>query len=123
MKFIQSKPFIFGGEQKIERVDEGITRQFYGYDNNLMMVKVIFQKGAAGLSHRHDHVQATYVVSGKFEVTIDDEKHVLVAGDGFFVETDTEHECICLEEGVLIDVFNPAREDFCDSLPENEDYE
>ena len=39
-----------------------------------MMVKVQFEKGAVGTMHEHHHSQATYVVSGKFELTIGEQK-------------------------------------------------
>ena len=51
-------------------------------------------------------------MSGKFEVTIGDEKMILSAGDGYYVEPDQLHGCVCLEAGVLIDTFSPMRQDF-----------
>ena len=121
MKFIQGKPFIFEAEEEIELVSEGISRQFYGYDNNIMMVRVLFKKGAIGQMHEHEHVQASYIVSGVFKVTIGDETQILNAGDGFYVESEVEHECICIEDGMIIDVFNPAREDFLSIFPDNQE--
>lgn len=112
MTTIQSNAFFIGEEETVYPAGEGITRQFIAYDNQIMMVKVMFEKGAIGYSHQHPHVQTTYVVSGKFEATIGDETRVLNAGDGFYAEPDVVHGCVCLEEGVLIDVFNPIREDF-----------
>ncbi len=76
------------------------------------MVKVMFEKGAVGQPHAHVHAQTTYVVSGKFEMTIGNETKILQAGDGFYTEPDIMHGCICLEAGILIDVFSPIREDF-----------
>ncbi len=90
----------------------GITRQIMGYDGQLMMVKVEFEKGAVGTVHEHYHSQATYVASGKFELTIGDEKKILVAGDGYYVAPDEPHGCVCLEAGILIDTFSPVRADF-----------
>lgn len=116
MRNTQSKAFFIKSEEPIYLVGEGITRQFIAYDNNIMMVKVIFEKGAIGIPHTHNHVQTTYVVSGKFEVTIGNEKRLLVAGDGFYAEPNIRHGCICLEEGVLIDVFNPVRQDFLETI-------
>ena len=43
---------------------------------------------------------------------IGDEKQILIAGDSFYVSPDTEHGVVCLESGILIDTFNPFREDF-----------
>ena len=99
-------------EMQWENVGEGVRRQIMGYDKDLMLVKVDFQKGAVGSLHAHPHSQATYVVSGKFELTIGDEKKVIEAGDGYYVAPDVLHGCVCLEPGILIDTFSPAREDF-----------
>lgn len=95
-----------------EEAGEGITRQFVGFNKELMMVKVKFEKGAIGYVHDHFHSQATYVASGKFEITIDGNLQVLEKGDGFFVEPHLKHGAKCLEAGILIDVFTPVREDF-----------
>lgn len=99
-------------EMQWENVGEGVRRQIMGYDKDLMLVKVHFDKGAVGSLHAHPHSQATYVVSGKFELTIGDEKKEIVAGDGYYVAPDVLHGCVCLEPGILIDTFSPAREDF-----------
>lgn len=116
MKQVQSKPFFIADEEKIYQADKGITRQFVGYDNSIMMVKVMFEKGAVGTQHAHLHAQTTYVVSGKFEMTIGDETKILKAGDGFYTEPHIMHGCVCLEEGMLIDVFSPIREDFYETI-------
>lgn len=77
-----------------------------------MLVKVKFEKGAIGTPHTHYHTQVTYVVSGKFEFTVGNEKQIVAAGDGIYIEPDTMHGCVCLEAGVLIDSFAPMRADF-----------
>lgn len=114
--FQQSKPFFIATEEKIYNADKGMTRQFVGYDKDMMMVKVMFEKDAVGVAHAHPHVQTTYVSSGKFEVTIGDEKKNLQPGDGFYIEPNVKHGCVCLEAGILIDVFSPIREDFYASI-------
>ena len=90
----------------------GIKRQVYGYDNNIMLVKVKFEKHAIGTLHEHEHTQVSYVESGLFELTIDGKKKLLKKGDGYFVPPNILHGCVCLEPGLLIDVFTPHREDF-----------
>ena len=95
-----------------ESAGEGIRRQVIGYDGRLMLVKVAFEEGAVGTLHSHPHSQASFVVSGSFELTIDGEKRVLRPGDGFYVAPDAPHECLCIEKGLLIDTFSPARLDF-----------
>ncbi len=108
---------VFQFEDKIawENPAPGITRQIMGYDGQLMMVKVKFEKGAVGAVHEHYHSQTTYVASGQFEVTIGEKKETLGPGDGYYVAPDEPHGCVCLAEGVLIDTFSPVRADFLGS--------
>jgi len=107
-----SKEFLFGDELEWEEMAPGLTRQIMGYDDVILMARVLFEKGAVGEVHQHHHSQATYVVSGKFELQIDNEKKIISAGDGFYIPPNVDHGAICLEKGELIDVFSPIREDF-----------
>lgn len=107
-----SKVYMLESETTWEFPGPGIKRQVMAYDGQLMLVKVCFEKGAVGTMHEHYHSQATYVASGKFELTIGDEKKILVAGDSYYVAPDVLHGCVCLEEGILIDTFSPMRADF-----------
>ena len=108
----RSKDFILGEETPWEPAGEGVCRQIMAYDGQVMLVQVKFVKGAIGLPHEHFHSQASFVVSGKFEVEIGEQKKVLSAGDSFYVEPDMRHGVVCLEAGVLIDTFTPMRLDF-----------
>jgi len=92
-------------------VGNGISRQIFGYDDKIMMVKVKFETGAVGAMHKHPHVQVSYVESGTFELTIGNEVKMLNQGDGYFVPSDILHGCVCKEAGILIDVFTPIRKD------------
>lgn len=111
VKKTQSTTFI-SGEGEWTPAGEGVTRQIMGYDGQVMLVKVKFEKGAVGTPHTHYHTQTTYVASGKFEFTVGNEKKVVKAGDGIYIEPDIMHGCVCLEPGVLIDCFAPMRADF-----------
>lgn len=95
-----------------EKAGEGMKRKIMGYQPNLMLVRVHFNKGAIGYKHTHPHEQVSYVISGKFQVEIDGKKEVLVAGDAFVIPANVKHGAVCLEEGELIDTFSPLREDF-----------
>ncbi len=108
----RSANFLIAAELPPENPAPGLTRQIMGYDGHIMMVKIRFEKGAVGYVHEHFHVQCTYVAAGKFEVMIAGEKKILESGDGFYVEPDVAHGVVCLEEGILIDVFSPMRLDF-----------
>jgi quercetin dioxygenase-like cupin family protein len=52
------------------------------------------------------------VESGAFEVTIGGTPRRLAAGDSYLVAADVRHGAVCLEAGVLVDVFTPKRDDF-----------
>jgi quercetin dioxygenase-like cupin family protein len=109
------KVFIENKEIPWEEVGHGLRRKIMSYDENLMLVKAEFQKDAIGTVHQHYHSQITYVESGVFEVEINGQKKVLQAGDVFYVQPHAPHGAVCLEAGVLIDVFSPMREDFVDN--------
>lgn len=107
-----SASFVLGALSCKETVEPGIERQFLGFNNQLMAVRVWFDKGAVGQLHAHPHTQVSYVESGRFKVTVGGEEKALKAGDSFFVAPGTQHGAVCLEKGVLIDMFSPVREDF-----------
>ncbi len=108
----QSAAFVIAEDERTEHAGEGITRQILGYGPDLMAVKVWFEEGAIGYQHEHPHTQVSYVESGEFEATINGETKLLVAGDSFYVEPHQLHGAVCKKAGVLIDIFNPHREDF-----------
>ncbi|WP_066629076.1 cupin domain-containing protein [Labilibacter marinus] len=109
-----SEKFITTANMEWEELGGGVSRKFLGWDNQIMMVQVKFEKGAEGTPHDHFHTQATYCASGKFEFNIDGEKKIVEGGDGVYIEPNLVHGALCLEAGILIDVFAPVREDFLD---------
>lgn len=111
-KFGSSAAFLLGDEMEWEVVGEGVKRKIMGYDDSIMLVNVHFEKGGIGPLHEHYHSQVTYVESGQFEVTIGSEIKILKSGDSFYIQPHVLHGAVCLESGVLIDVFSPIREDF-----------
>ncbi|MCR5840685.1 MAG: cupin domain-containing protein [Bacteroidales bacterium] len=108
----QSGNFIFASETPWQDAGGGAERQILGYNDNIMMVKVSFKKGQVGAMHSHPHSQVTYVASGKFEFTVGDVTKIVEAGDALYKQPNIIHGCTCLEDGILIDCFNPMRETF-----------
>ncbi len=107
-----SKNFIEDETTPWKPVEKGIERKVMAYGEDLMIVKVRFELGAIGSKHKHVHTQATLIESGVFEVFINGENKVLKKGDVFYIPSDVLHGVLCIEDGILIDVFNPARKDF-----------
>ncbi|WP_042369274.1 cupin domain-containing protein [Bacteroides neonati] len=110
----RSETWIYEHGKEWEPAGEGVVRQIMGYNGQVMLVKVKFEKGAVGSLHTHHHTQTTYVASGKFEFTINEETKTVETGDGLYIAPDLVHGCTCLEPGVLIDCFSPMRADFID---------
>ncbi len=104
--------FIKNDDISWEALDENVKRKIMSYEDSLMVVKVAFKAGGIGPLHQHDHVQITHIESGVFEVQIDGVKKILKTGDAFHIPSNIMHGAVCIEEGVLIDVFSPMRGDF-----------
>jgi quercetin dioxygenase-like cupin family protein len=109
---LMSDLFIENESIEWEIVGNGVQRKILGYDKDIMLVLAKFDKDGIGVVHQHPHRQVTYVAKGKFEVQIDGEKKILKEGDCFYIPPDKDHGAVCLEAGLLVDVFNPHREDF-----------
>lgn len=106
------KIFIHNDEVQYEQVANGVKRKVMSYDDRAMLVRVEFEKGGIGTLHSHYHSQITSIESGIFEVEIGGEKKVLKTGDVFYIPPNVLHGVVCMEEGVLLDMFSPMREDF-----------
>ncbi len=117
---MQSTNFLFGDKEPSEEMDGGIVRQILGHNDDLMLVKNTFKKGSEGYQHKHYHSQVAYVESGVFDVTIDGVTKRQSAGDCFFVPPNVMHGAICIEDGVLLDMFSPIREDFFENYKKGE---
>lgn len=109
---MESKFFILNSNTPVTDLGEGVSRQVLGYNSQLMTVKVNFKKGAIGTLHAHMHSQTSYCASGKFEFQVGDELQIILPGDGVYIPSGIPHGVVCLEEGILVDSFNPVRKDF-----------
>ncbi|MCL4538231.1 MAG: cupin domain-containing protein [Bacteroidetes bacterium] len=113
---MKSKSFVHASGLEWEKAGDGVRRKILGYTPGIMMVRVEFRKGAAGYVHTHPHRQVTIVESGKLRVEIEGKTSGLLAGDCFMVEPEVPHGVEMPEDGFLIDVFTPAREDFLEGM-------
>jgi len=109
---MQSASFQFDKELPWEDLKNGLQRQLFGYDEKVMMLKIKFDKGAVGALHQHPHSQVTYIESGVFDMTIDNVTKRIGTGDGYYVPPHAIHGIVCIEAGMLVDVFSPHRGDF-----------
>jgi len=112
MEQLKGKEYIQDNDIPWEDLGCGLKRKIMAYDDNLMMVKVAFEIGGIGALHSHFHTQMSYIESGSFEITIGNKKQMLKKGDAYHVQPDVVHGALCIEEGILVDIFTPMRADF-----------
>lgn len=105
-------PFTFSENCVFEDQGGGVKQKILAYGDNLMQVEVHFEEGSVGAMHSHPHSQLTYVFEGEFEFTVGNEKKIVKKGDTLYKIPNIEHGCVCLKKGILLDTFNPYREDF-----------
>ncbi|MGL6173775.1 MAG: cupin domain-containing protein [Cellulosilyticaceae bacterium] len=101
-------------EVALEIIEEGlVSRKILAYGGGLMTVQVIFNEGAVGSAHTHEHEQISYCEEGSFEYYIGEEKCILNVGDSIYIPANAVHGCKLLsQKGRLLDVFTPQRADF-----------
>lgn len=108
----KNQRWVFHSQTCGQAAGQGVERRVLAYGDEMMCVENRFVKGSIGTIHSHPHTQITYVVSGVFEFTIDGEVHTVKAGDTLLKQDGVSHGCVCVEDGILVDIFTPMREDF-----------
>lgn len=58
--------FVKADEPKLIELGGGQSRKIRAYNQEMMLVEVIFESGAVGSDHSHEHTQISYVLSGEF---------------------------------------------------------
>lgn len=109
---MKNERWVFYKDCVPEDVACGVTRRVLAYSNDVMVVENTFAEGAIGSMHSHPHTQITYVKSGRFRFTIGDTTRDVSEGDTLLKTDGVVHGCVCLEAGVLLDIFTPYRQDF-----------
>ena len=104
--------FVKNAECTVTPCEPGVSRKILAWSDALMMVEVTFEAGASGNIHGHVHEQVTYVGMGRFDFTIDGETREVGKGDSVHIPSGAQHGVKALEAGILVDVFNPKREEF-----------
>ena len=92
----------------------GVTgRPLFG--ENAMLNLIEFEPGAVVPLHSHPHEQLGIVLRGVQVLVVDGVEHPLGAMEGYVLPGGIEHSAHCGPEGAtVLDVFQPAREDYRD---------
>lgn len=103
---------VYHADAPVKDLGGGVSRRVLAHTPGEMIVEVSFETGGVGSVHTHPHCQNTYVLSGRFRFTVDGEYVEVGPGDTLAFPPDVPHGTLCLQRGVLLDVFAPMREDF-----------
>ena len=96
----------------LSRFSNGPIESLNHIAKDLKKNEISFKKGSKGNFHKHEHLQITYIAKGSFEFTIGGETKIVNQGDSVYMPSNVEHGVTALEDGILVDVFNPMRKDF-----------
>ncbi len=77
-----------------------------------MVVYWKMKAGAHAAAHHHPHEQIFWMLSGKMQFRLGDEKRTCGPGDLGVIPGGVEHEAWFPEDTEVIDIFAPPREDF-----------
>jgi quercetin dioxygenase-like cupin family protein len=89
----------------------GIIGQYVHGEN--MTVGWVNIKAGSDLSvHQHPHEQITIMLEGKLEMQIGNDTVLLEPGMIQVIPSNTPHGAIAHTDCILVDVFNPVREDY-----------
>jgi quercetin dioxygenase-like cupin family protein len=94
-----------------ERVTPMITRRVLAGDKT-MIVWWTMKAGAHAAAHQHPHEQIFWMLKGRMDFRLGDEKRSCGPGDVGVIPGNVEHEAWFPEDTEVIDVFAPRREEF-----------
>lgn len=102
-------------EDAVKRVFKGVNLDSLAVGEKSMVTKMNYVKGNYATTHQHPHEQCGYVISGQHRLIVETDPRVdvvLTAGDSYAIPGDTPHSFEVLEDGEVVDVFTPQREDY-----------
>lgn len=103
--------FIRWDDVAIEPLNPLLGRQFV-VGNQIMLARVLLKRGAVVPMHSHVNEQATYILEGALQFTIDGREIVVRAGEVLLIPPNLPHAALALEDTVDLDVFTPPRADW-----------
>ena len=95
--------------------EKEIIKGFFGkmiHTDNMTVAHFRVLAGSELPEHHHVHEQVTNVLSGELEMTVNGKTHVCKAGEVIVIPSNVPHSARALTDCRLVDVFQPAREDY-----------
>ena len=94
-----------------ERVTDKIERRVLAGQQG-MIVWWKMKAGADAAAHQHPNEQIVWMLNGKMDFRIGNDKRSTIGGDVAVIPGNTEHEGYFPEDTEVVDIFAPPREDF-----------
>jgi quercetin dioxygenase-like cupin family protein len=86
------------------------SKLIHTQNNTINFIEV--KAGCALPLHQHVHEQCSFVIEGKFEMTVGDDTRILDAGLFATIPSNMLHGGKALTDCKLIDIFSPVRQDY-----------
>lgn len=99
-------------ENAVKKVFKGVSLDSLAVGEISQVAKMNYVSGDYASPHQHPHEQCGYVISGKYELTIGDERYELNSGDSYAIPGNQVHSFRVIKPGEVVDVFTPPREDY-----------
>jgi quercetin dioxygenase-like cupin family protein len=113
MESIEKEKHIKWSEIEVEPLNSLVGRQML-VGSNVMVARLLLQKGAAVPLHSHHNEQISYVVEGALRFLIGGQELTVSAGEVLCIPPNMPHAASALEDTVSVDIFNPPRQDWID---------
>jgi unsaturated pyranuronate lyase len=94
-----------------EQVTDKISRRIVAGDKCMLVVWQM-KAGAHAAAHKHPHEQIFWMLKGRMEFRLGDQKRSCGPGDVCVIPAGVEHEAWFPDDTEVIDIFAPPREDF-----------
>jgi quercetin dioxygenase-like cupin family protein len=105
-------------ESGFTEVLEGVKLKTLAHGARTLLSTFRISKGATIPTHRHPHEQTGYLVSGRLDFVIGDDRFDAGPGDSWNIAGDVPHGATALENSVVIEIFAPVREDYLQYGPQ-----
>jgi quercetin dioxygenase-like cupin family protein len=96
---------------ELEQLNPKLSRQLV-VGEQLMLARVLLQKGTVVPEHSHENEQITYILEGALKFWIEGREFVVAAGEVLCIPPHVPHKAEAVEDTVDLDVFYPPRQDW-----------
>ena len=99
-------------EKAKNRQFKGVSFDVLAVGQKSMVTRMNYKVGNNVPLHSHPNEQSGYVISGKYRIKYQNINEILNPGDSYSIPENIEHSWEVIENGEVIDVFTPPRQDY-----------